>query len=93
MVTVAKAYFESLHDKENIKKEILVGGAPYLMPAAIEALKAEGMTPLYAISEPSAKINPETGVKTVVFEHKGFVEVPDPLQDKELKIDSENKKH
>ena len=56
----------------------LIGGAPYLMAPLEEALKQEGITPLYAFSQRESveTVNADgTVVKTAVFKHKGYIEV------------------
>lgn len=55
----------------------LIGGAPYLMAPLEEALKQEGITPLYAFSQRESveTVNADgTVVKTAVFKHKGYIE-------------------
>lgn len=55
----------------------LIGGAPYLMSPLEEALKNEGITPLYAFSQRESieTVNPDgTVVKTAVFKHIGYIE-------------------
>jgi hypothetical protein len=58
-------------------KFAMIGGAPYLMPELERALKAKGITPLYAFSE---RVSEEvlgadgTVTKTNVFKHVGWVE-------------------
>ena len=55
----------------------LIGGAPYLMPPLEEALKNEGIQPLYAFSQRESveTINADgTVVKTAVFKHAGYIE-------------------
>jgi len=55
----------------------LIGGAPYLMGPLERALRAVGITPLYAYSvrKSTETVQPDgTVVKTAVFEHGGFVE-------------------
>lgn len=55
----------------------LIGGAPYLMPPLEEALKQEGITPLYAFSQRESvetRNADGTVVKTAVFKHKGYIE-------------------
>jgi hypothetical protein len=57
-------------------KFAMIGGAPYLMPELEKALKAKGITPLYAFSERvSEEVHQADGsvVKTNVFKHVGFV--------------------
>ena len=55
----------------------MIGGAPYLMGALENALKKQGVTPLYAFT---ARVSVETVnldgtvTKTNVFKHIGFVE-------------------
>ena len=55
----------------------MVGGAPYLMGPLEEALRVEGVTPLYAFSrrESVEMTLPDGSVKkTMVFRHLGFIE-------------------
>ena len=55
----------------------LIGGAPYLMAPLEEALKQEGIIPLYAFSQRESveTVNADgTVVKTAVFKHKGYIE-------------------
>lgn len=56
---------------------VLIGGAPFLMGALESALKARGLTPLYAFSQrQSTVIINDEGVVTKVNDlvHLGFVE-------------------
>ena len=61
---------------ESGAKFAMIGGAPYLMSPLEEALKKEGVIPLYSFSEresieetlPSGEV-----VKKSVFRHKGFI--------------------
>ena len=61
---------------ESGAKFAMIGGAPYLMSPLEEALKREGITPLYSFSEresiedtlPSGDV-----IKKSVFRHKGFI--------------------
>lgn len=58
-------------------KKALIGGAPYLMSALENALKAAGITPVYAFSvrDSVEESDGQGGVKKVnVFRHIGFVE-------------------
>jgi hypothetical protein len=52
----------------------MIGGAPYLMAPLTAALKEAGIKPLFAFSERVSQEDPDTGVKTSVFKHLGFVE-------------------
>lgn len=57
---------------------VMVGGAPYFMSSLEKALKAKGITPLYAFSQRECVEvhNPDGSVsKTFIFKHEGFVEV------------------
>jgi hypothetical protein len=59
-------------------KQAMIGGAPYLMSALERALKAQGITPVYAFSQrESVEVVKEDGtvVKTNMFKHVGFVKV------------------
>lgn len=56
----------------------MIGGAPYLMGALENALKARGIKPLYAFSirESVEKTLPDGSIQKVnIFKHQGFVEV------------------
>ena len=56
---------------------VMIGGAPFLMGVLESALKARGMTPLYAFSQrQSTEFTNDEGVVTKVntFVHLGFVE-------------------
>ena len=58
-------------------KAAMIGGAPWLMGPLTEALKAEGIKPLFAFStrESVEQIMPDGSIrKTAVFRHKDFVE-------------------
>jgi len=58
--------------------QVMIGGAPFLMAALQEALKREGLVPVYAFSHRVSedRINPDGSVtKTNVFKHEGFVHV------------------
>ena len=55
----------------------MIGGAPYLMPALVDALKAYGIKPLFAFSERVSedKHMPDGTVQKVnVFKHIGWIE-------------------
>lgn len=55
----------------------LIGGAPYLMGALEEALKEQGIQPLYAFSQRESvetRNADGTVVKTAIFKHKGYIE-------------------
>lgn len=56
-------------------KNIMIGGAPYLMPPLVEALKARGLVPHFAFSVRDVVEKEENGkvIKTSVFKHKGFI--------------------
>jgi hypothetical protein len=61
---------------DNDKLFALIGGAPYLMGPLEQALKSEGIQPLYAYSERESveTINADgTVIKTAVFKHKGYI--------------------
>lgn len=51
----------------------MIGGAPYFMSYLERALLDIGITPIYAFSKRVSQEDPETGVKTSVFRHEGFV--------------------
>lgn len=58
--------------------EVMIGGAPFLMAALEDALKKEGLKPVYAFSRRVSEdvVNPDgTVTKTTVFKHEGFVHV------------------
>lgn len=62
----------------NLGDEVMIGGAPFLMAALEEALKKEGLKPVYAFSRRVSedKVNPDgTVTKVAVFKHEGFVHV------------------
>ena len=62
---------------DNDKLYALIGGAPYLMGPLEEALKQEGIQPLYAYSQREsveAKAENGTVIKTAIFRHKGYIE-------------------
>ena len=62
---------------EDDKLFALIGGAPYLMGPLEEALKQEGIQPLYAYSQrESVEAKGENGtvIKTAIFKHKGYIE-------------------
>ena len=62
---------------DNDKLYALIGGAPYLMGPLEEALKQEGIQPLYAFSQrESVEAKGENGtvIKTAIFKHKGYIE-------------------
>jgi hypothetical protein len=55
---------------------VMIGGAPWLMGALAEALRAQGLTPLFAFSrrESVDVAQPDGSVrKTAVFRHAGWV--------------------
>ena len=52
----------------------MIGGAPFFMPILEEALRRVGITPLYAFTKRIVVENPQTGEKTSVFKHGGFIE-------------------
>ncbi len=57
-------------------REVMIGGAPYLMGPLETALKAEGLFPHYAFSErvSTEETLPDGSVKKVqVFRHAGFI--------------------
>ena len=61
---------------ESGAKFAMIGGAPYLMSPLEDALKREGITPLYSFSErESIEETLPTGevIKKSVFRHKGFI--------------------
>ena len=51
----------------------MVGGAPYFMTWLENALAGAGIRTVYSFTERVAVENPETGVKTSVFKHTGWV--------------------
>nr|DAO28797.1 MAG TPA: hypothetical protein [Caudoviricetes sp.] len=57
---------------------VMIGGAPYLMPALETALKEKGFKVLYSFTQrESVETTDAEGnvVKTAVFRHVGFIEV------------------
>jgi hypothetical protein len=61
-----------------IGREMMVGGAPYLMGPLETALRQEGFLPVYAFSKRESvdEPQPDGSIKKVsVFRHAGFVEV------------------
>jgi hypothetical protein len=58
---------------ERMRPSVMIGGAPYLMFPLHQALIMGGFRPVYAYSERVSVEDPETGVKTSVFKHMGFV--------------------
>lgn len=61
----------------DLPSEVMIGGAPYLMPTLVRLLCEEGYRPLFAFTkrESVEKTMPDgTVVKTNVFRHAGFVE-------------------
>ena len=57
-------------------KQVMIGGAPYLMTPLADALKLQGIDPLYAFSQRVSveeEVNGEV-VKRNVFKHLGFVD-------------------
>ena len=53
----------------------MIGGAPFFMGPLEKALGACDMAPVYAFSKRAVVEDPETGTKTSVFKHEGFVVV------------------
>ena len=53
----------------------MIGGAPFFMGPLEKALGACDMAPVYAFSKRAVVEDPETGQKTSVFKHEGFVVV------------------
>ncbi|WP_273702657.1 hypothetical protein [Thermoanaerobacter sp. A7A] len=56
--------------------EVMIGGAPFFMPALYHALLSKGLIPVFAFSRRVSveKKNPDgTVTKTQVFKHEGFV--------------------
>ena len=56
--------------------EVMIGGAPFFMPALNHALLSKGFIPVFAFSRRVSveKTNPDgTVTKTQVFKHEGFV--------------------
>ena len=57
----------------------MIGGAPFLMSALERALRAAGVTPVYAFSrrESVEEVQPDGTVRKInVFRHLGFVKPP-----------------
>lgn len=61
--------------KVDVRRPIycLIGGAPFFMGALEKALGANDLAPIYAFSKRVVSEDPETGTKTSVFKHEGFV--------------------
>lgn len=56
---------------------VMIGGAPFLMGPLSEALRARGLTPVYAFSqrESEDQTQPDGSIKKItVFRHQGFIE-------------------
>jgi len=56
--------------------EVMIGGAPFFMPALYHALLSKGFIPVFAFSRRVSveKTNPDgTVTKSQVFKHEGFV--------------------
>lgn len=51
----------------------MIGGAPFFMEPLAKALRRVGILPVYAFSKRVSVENTETGEKTSVFKHVGFV--------------------
>jgi hypothetical protein len=67
---------EPLHTEANCFEYAMIGGAPYLMAPLESALRAHGITPMYAFSvrESVDQTQPDGSVRKVaVFRHAGFV--------------------
>jgi hypothetical protein len=67
---------EPLHTEANCFEYAMIGGAPYLMAPLESALRAHGITPVYAFSvrESVDQVQPDGSVRKVaVFRHAGFV--------------------
>ena len=67
--------------KEAGVDKAMISGAPYLMGPLEDALRERGITPTYAFSERvSTEVRNEDGTvtKKTEFEHKGFVDAPNP---------------
>lgn len=63
-------------EKGNQGDEVMVGGAPYLMPALCANLKELGFIPVFSFTERRSveTVKPDgTVLKTAVFEHCGWV--------------------
>lgn len=67
---------EPLHTEPNWFECAMIGGAPYLMAPLEVALRARGITPVYAFSirESVDQVQPDGSVRKVAtFRHAGFV--------------------
>ena len=59
-------------------RKAMIGGAPYLMAPLEEALKNEGVEPLYSFTKRVTIEEPQTDgsvKKTQMFRHEGWIEV------------------
>lgn len=68
---------EDLSEIPATEKYALIGGAPYLMGPLEEALRKQGIQPLYAFSQRESveEVNSDGSVtKTTIFKHKGYIE-------------------
>lgn len=61
--------------KESGAEEAMIGGAPYLMNYLETELRRFGVTPVYAFSRREVIEDTETGIKTSIFKHIGFIRV------------------
>ncbi len=71
------AVFAAAHAKAQRFEKAMIGGAPFFMAPLERALRAYGITPVYAYSKRESFDAPDGngGVrKTQVFRHEGFVE-------------------
>ena len=62
---------------ELLGDRVMVGGAPYLLPPLVQALKEIGLRPIYSFTERRSVETVQadgTVSKTSVFEHVGWVE-------------------
>lgn len=85
---------EPLHSEANFFEYALIGGAPYLMAPLEAALRARGITPLYAFSvrESVDQVQPDGSVRKVaVFRHVGFVGLDQEIESDEPETLSEEK--
>ena len=74
---IAIQYFDDFDDGAS-SGNAMIGGAPYFMNFLEDALKYEGIKPMYAFSKRESvdQVQPDGSVKKVaVFKHCGFVEV------------------
>ena len=78
-VILSRAYGLAMIARNEGAMAAMIGGAPYLMSALEDQLRAVLITPVYSFTaRDSAEVAQPDGTvrKTAVFKHVGFVEVP-----------------